>query len=179
MFTQFAPQLHVYACMLCCAQSLCDMTLCDPMDCSLPGFPVNGIFQARILEQVAISYARGIFLTQGSNLCLLRLLYWEEDSLPLCHLGSPYACIVLSNWLQQSSNVAVAENYHSESKRCVVHLHQGAVMLEQKTYGTVFEVNIELFDRDPSPCTTQDLLCPMLSPVHYTCSSQPQALQKT
>ena len=25
-------------------------------------------------------------------------------------------------------------------------------MLEQKIYGTVFEVNIELFDRDPSPC---------------------------
>ena len=24
--------------------------LCDPMDCSLPGFSVHGIFQARILE---------------------------------------------------------------------------------------------------------------------------------
>ena len=27
--------------------------LCDPMDCSLPGFSVHGIFQARILEWVA------------------------------------------------------------------------------------------------------------------------------
>ena len=27
-------------------------TLCDPMDCSLPGFSVHGIFQARILEWV-------------------------------------------------------------------------------------------------------------------------------
>ena len=26
------------------------LTLCDPMDCSLPGFSVDGIFQARILE---------------------------------------------------------------------------------------------------------------------------------
>ena len=25
-------------------------TLCDPMDCSLPGSSVHGIFQARILE---------------------------------------------------------------------------------------------------------------------------------
>ena len=25
-------------------------TLCDPMDCSLPGFSVHGIFQARVLE---------------------------------------------------------------------------------------------------------------------------------
>ena len=33
--------------------------LCDPLDCSLTGFPVHGIFQARILEWVAISFARG------------------------------------------------------------------------------------------------------------------------
>ena len=33
-------------------------TLCDPMDCSPPGSSVNGIFQARILEQVAISSSR-------------------------------------------------------------------------------------------------------------------------
>ena len=31
------------------------LTLCDPMDCSLPGFSVHGIFQARLLEWVAIS----------------------------------------------------------------------------------------------------------------------------
>ena len=31
------------------------MTLCDPMDCSLPGSSVHGIFQARILEWVVIS----------------------------------------------------------------------------------------------------------------------------
>ena len=29
-------------------------TLCDPMDCSLSGFSVRGIFQARVLEWVAI-----------------------------------------------------------------------------------------------------------------------------
>ena len=33
------------------------MTLCDPIDCSLPGSSVHGIFQARILEQVAISFS--------------------------------------------------------------------------------------------------------------------------
>ena len=30
-------------------------TLCDPMDCSLPGSSIHGIFQARVLEGVAIS----------------------------------------------------------------------------------------------------------------------------
>ena len=35
------------------------LPLCDPMDCSLPGFPVHGILQARILEWVTISFSRG------------------------------------------------------------------------------------------------------------------------
>ena len=30
-------------------------TLCDPMDCSLPGSSVHGIFQARVLEWGAIT----------------------------------------------------------------------------------------------------------------------------
>ena len=34
-------------------------TLCDPMNCSLPGSSVHGIFHARILEWVAISFSRG------------------------------------------------------------------------------------------------------------------------
>ena len=34
-------------------------TLCDPMDCSRPGSSVHEIFQAKILEWVAISFSRG------------------------------------------------------------------------------------------------------------------------
>ena len=33
-------------------------TLCDPMDCSLLGSSIYGIFQARILEWVALSFSR-------------------------------------------------------------------------------------------------------------------------
>ena len=32
---------------------------------------------------------QGVFLTQGSNPHLLYILHWQEDSLPLSHLGSP------------------------------------------------------------------------------------------
>ena len=35
------------------------LTLCDPMDCSLPGSSVHGIFQAIVLEWIAISFSRG------------------------------------------------------------------------------------------------------------------------
>ena len=34
-------------------------TLRDPMDCSLPGSSAHGIFQARVLEWLAISFSRG------------------------------------------------------------------------------------------------------------------------
>ena len=34
-------------------------TLCDPMDCSLPGSSDHGIFQARVLKWVAMSFSRG------------------------------------------------------------------------------------------------------------------------
>ena len=57
---------------LCCPLSFCLLpevkwskvaqlcpTLCDPMDCSLPGFSIYGILQARVLEWVAISFSRG------------------------------------------------------------------------------------------------------------------------
>ena len=42
-----------------CAKSLQSCgTLCDPRDCGLPGSSVHGIFQARILEWVAICFSR-------------------------------------------------------------------------------------------------------------------------
>ena len=46
-------------------------TLCDPMDCSLSGASVHGIFQARALEWIAISFSKGCFPTHESNLGLL------------------------------------------------------------------------------------------------------------
>ena len=42
---------------MCMHAQLC-LTLCNPMDCSLLGSSVHGIFQARILEWVAISSSR-------------------------------------------------------------------------------------------------------------------------
>ena len=35
------------------------LTICDPMDCSPPGFSVHGSFQARVLEWAVISFSRG------------------------------------------------------------------------------------------------------------------------
>ena len=69
-----------------CAKSLqlCP-TLCDPVDCGLPGSSVHGILQARILEWVAMPFLQGIFPTQGSN---SHLMHWKADSLLLSHQGN-------------------------------------------------------------------------------------------
>ena len=62
-------------------------TLCNAQGYSPPGSSVYGICQARILEWVAIFYSQ---LRGSSQLrdCPLRLLSWQADSLPLCHLGN-------------------------------------------------------------------------------------------
>ena len=59
------------------------------MHCSSPGSSVHGIFQARILEWVPISYSR-IFPTQRLNLSLLHLLHWQVDSLPTVPPGKSH-----------------------------------------------------------------------------------------
>ena len=73
-----------------CAKSLQScLTLCDPMDCSLPGSSVHGILKAGILERFCCALLHGIFLTQGSNPRLLHLLHWQEGSLPLASPEKP------------------------------------------------------------------------------------------
>ena len=58
----------------------------DPMDCSLPGFSVHGIFQARILEWVAISFSRGSSRprdwTRVSRIAGRRFILWATREAP-------------------------------------------------------------------------------------------------
>ena len=77
------------SCTHCLVTQSC-RTLCDPMDCGLPGSSVHGIFQAKILGwgwgwEVALLTPENL-PTQRSN---LRLLHCQADSLPLSHWASP------------------------------------------------------------------------------------------
>ena len=90
----FGP-LQAIICVCSIAQSC--PSLCNPMDCNLSGPLVYWIFQAIIMEWVAISSSRGIFPTQGWNLHLLRLLHWQADSLLPIHLGSPHSIDYIIN----------------------------------------------------------------------------------
>ena len=72
--------------MICmCVQSC--LTLCNPIDCSLPGSFVHGILQARTAEWVAISSSRGSFWHRDGICisCIGRqiLYHWANWEAPL------------------------------------------------------------------------------------------------
>ena len=77
-----SPDSHVCSVIQSC------LTLCDPTDCSLPGSSVHGIFLGKNTGVGCHFLLQEIFLTQGLNLRLLRLLHWQVVSLLLRHLGS-------------------------------------------------------------------------------------------
>ena len=55
-------------------------TLSDPMDCSLSGSSIHGIFQARVLEWGAIAFSRDILLK-----ALILKMGWGEQYKMLCY----------------------------------------------------------------------------------------------
>ena len=67
------------------------------MDCSPPVSSVYGIFQARILEWVAISFSRGSFPTQGSNLglpnCRQTFYRLSHQGMIVAYSKRPLSCL--------------------------------------------------------------------------------------
>ena len=63
-------------------------TLCDPLDCSLPGSSVHGIFQARTLEWVAISFSNA--------------WKWKvkvKSLSPVLLLATPWTAVYQASWV--------------------------------------------------------------------------------
>ena len=73
----FSSCLQSFPACVCMLVAQSCPTLCDPMDCSLPGCFVHGILQARILEWVAISFS-SINIRIFSNESALRIR-WPKD----------------------------------------------------------------------------------------------------
>ena len=61
-------------------------TRSDPMDCSLPGSSIHGIFQARVLEWGAIAFSKNCLMTQQSHCWAytLRKPELKETCVPQC-----------------------------------------------------------------------------------------------
>src|SRR5574337_500361 len=92
--------------MICVHAQSC-LTLCNPMDCSLPGssFPWN--FPGKNTAVGCHFLLQVIFQTQGSNPSLLHLLPWQAESVPLCHWGSLVAVQAADcRWLRPPPSTA-------------------------------------------------------------------------
>ena len=74
----------------------CVLSHFDPVDCSLPGSSIHGIFLERVLEWVAISFSRASSqLRDRTQVSYIGRL----DSFLLSHLGGPK---IFVNWLYHS-----------------------------------------------------------------------------
>ena len=104
-----------------CTQSLQScLTLCDHMDCSLPGSSVQGILQSGKNTGVGChALLQGIFLTQGSNLHLLCLLHWQVGSLSLAPNEEP---IVVTTAINFESNSISLSGYCCYIRKLVATL---------------------------------------------------------
>ena len=95
------------------------LTLCDPMDCSLPGFSVHGIFQASVLEWLAISFSRGSSWprdqTQVSHIAGRHFTLWATREAH--HTGYGLMDISISITLFSDSYAAKAQLWYKKLSR--------------------------------------------------------------
>ena len=126
------------------------MIPCDPMDCSIPRSSVHGIFQARILEWVAISYSRGSSWSRDQThiswvSCIGRwILYysatWEAlngtDHIPKyvreskqdCRLCSLHLWSYIAHWFK-SMNARVTNKSSWNQKKYWIWDHKSPIQL--------------------------------------------------
>ena len=93
----------IRVCAFMCSR-LC-LTLCSPVDCSSPGSSAHGIFQARILEWVAISSSRGSSWPRDRTLVswigrqiLYHLATWKALCILIPHGNSFPSCPSPTSW---------------------------------------------------------------------------------
>ena len=111
---------HVNVCVYSVSQSC--LILCDPMDCSLSGSSVHGIFQARILQWVAISSSRGSSQPRdGTRIscfsCIAGRFFTTEP-----HQGSPamYIYIGISIYLPTYLPTCLSTYYTRRSNQSIL-----------------------------------------------------------
>ena len=89
----FMARLLLFCVLFCLVSKLC-LILCDSMDSNLPGSSVHGIFQAKLLEWVAIFFPRGSFWSRDQTCisCIGKQIFTVE---PPGKLKGPWLCFVL------------------------------------------------------------------------------------
>ena len=95
-------------------------TLCDPMDCCLPGSSVHGILQARIQEWVAIPFSRGPSQPRDRT----RVSTLQADSLPSEPQGK-----------QKLNQPFIMDQHYWPDIFSIIHLNIPTINKDKKFYG--------------------------------------------
>ena len=108
-----------------CAKSLQScLTVCDPMDCSLPGSSVHGDSPGRNTEVSFHSLLQGIFPTQGLNQSLLCLLHGQVASLSLAPPGK-YLVVLSTHGVNYSHDFIIIPNLDARSTHLIPCFFEG------------------------------------------------------
>ena len=137
----FSIYLHV--CMRAKSLQLCP-TLCSPMGCKPSRFLCLWDSPGKNTGVDCHALLHGIFPTQGSNPCLLCLLHWQADSLPLeppekCknnYTGSKYtSCVFGQNFYDinfTQSPLGALVIFHHCDEFVLIYLHSYLVSYVSK-----------------------------------------------
>ena len=143
-------------------------TLCDPIDCSPLGSYVYGIFQAMILEWVAISFSRESSQhREHASLCIScigrQVLYhW-------CHRGSPVLLLLWRpnpTWLTKCCQTHTRHT-HTLTYLLMFHGIRSSMMVQ------ILELSLPPLGFGPPLTVTSRLLCP-----HNTEDKTPRLMVK-
>ena len=125
------------------------------MDCRPPGFSVHGIFQARTLEWVAISFCRGSFQPRGRTCisCIGRLIldYWAIREAVYIYSSSYYFPL----WLNRILSIVPCEI-------------QFLLLFSHPAMSGSLQPHRLWHTRTPSPSPSPGV-CPSSCPVHWWC----------
>ena len=95
------------------------LTLCDPMNCTLPGSSVHGVLQARILEWVVIPFSRGSYQSRDgtwvSHIASRFFTIWTTREPQKCKM---YHQLIEKYWLISKNARWVLKRLKSMSKIC-------------------------------------------------------------
>ena len=121
----------------CSATQSC-LTLYDPMDCGLPGFSVHGIFQARILGQIAISSSGGSFQPRDQTCiswvsCIARGFFtaWAIGGRPLLGIDQ-------ENW----KTLCSYKNLHTKVYSSTIHSSPSADTIQMSIHWRTDKQNV-------------------------------------
>ena len=91
-FIQFLSWLLANQQLSVCVHAQSCLILCNPMDCSTQVSSVHGIFQARILEWIAISFSRKSQPRDQTR--IFYISYWQASSLPAEPIQQEFSFVV-------------------------------------------------------------------------------------